>query len=336
MRFTHSIMFHHFHSNKHSPAPGSLSAEEFEEMLDWLGNRYNLVNANEYLLKFEKNCLQSNDICLSFDDALLCQFDVAVPVLRQRNIQAFFFVYSSVFSGNHELLEIYRYFRTTCFDNIDDFYKIFFSTAKSNLDKINASIAEGSYHTDSHEPTEKILRNVSLYQSTYETFKGLDYLAAFPFYSDNDKWYRYLRDQVLGIENHNSLMLDMIERESFDIQDAASLLWMKEENLNELHKEGHLIGLHSYSHPTQISKLIAAEQQDQYRRNMEHLEGLLGKGSIYSMSHPCGDYNADTLGLLTDMGIRIGFRSSLSVKEIKSPLEVPRDDHANIFKEMRK
>ena len=162
------------------------------------------------------------------------------------------------------------------------------------------------------------------------------YISDGMIYSNNDKWYRYLRDQVLGIENYKSLMLDMIERESFDIQDASSLLWMKEENLNELHKEGHLIGLHSYSHPTQISKLIAAEQQDQYRRNMEHLEGLLGKGSIYSMSHPCGDYNADTLGLLTDMGIRIGFRSSLSVKEIKSPLEVPRDDHANIFKEMRK
>ena len=59
MSFTHSIMFHHFHNNKHSPAQGSLSAEEFEEMLDWLSDRYNLVNANEYLLKFEKNCLQS-------------------------------------------------------------------------------------------------------------------------------------------------------------------------------------------------------------------------------------------------------------------------------------
>ena len=303
-------MFHHFHSNKQSPAQGSLSAEEFEEMLDWLSDRYNLVNANEYILKFEKNYLQSNDICLSFDDGLLCQFDVAVPVLRQRNIQAFFFVYSSVFTGNLELLEIFRYFRNSCFDNIDDFYRIFFNTVKSN--------------------------DESLYQSTYETFKDLNYLAGFPFYSDKDKFFRYLRDQVLGVENYNSLMLDMMQQESFDIQDAASLLWMKDENLNELHKEGHLIGLHSYSHPTQISKLTVAEQQGQYRRNMEHLEGLLGIGSICSMSHPCGDYNADTLGLLTDMGIRIGFRSSLSVKEIKSPLEVPRNDHANIFREMRK
>ena len=310
MSFTHSIMFHHFHSDKHTPAQGSLSAEDFEEMLDWLGNRYNLISANEYLLKFEKNNLQPNDICLSFDDALLCQFDVAVPVLRKRSIQAFFFVYSSVFTGNYELIEIFRYFRTSRFDHIDDFYRIFFNTVKS-IDE-------------------------SLYQSNFETFKNLNYLAEFPFYSDNDKYFRYLRDQVLGIENYNSLMLDIMQQESFNIQDSTSLLWMKDENLNELHKEGHLIGLHSDSHPTQISKLTVAEQQGQYWRNMEHLEGLLGIGSICSMSHPCGDYNADTLELLTDMGIRIGFRSSLSVKEIKSPLEVPRNDHANILREMRK
>jgi peptidoglycan/xylan/chitin deacetylase (PgdA/CDA1 family) len=309
MGFTRSIMFHHFHSSKHSPAQGSISAEEFEKMLDWLSERCNLVNANEYVLKFEKNCLQSNDICLSFDDALLCQFDVAVPVLRQRNIQAFFFVYSSVFTGNIEFLEIFRYFRTSCFDSINDFYRNFFKEVKS-LDE-------------------------SLYQSTYENFKVLDYLPGASFYSDNDKWFRYLRDQVLGVEKYNSLMINMMQRESFDIQAASSLLWMKNEHLKELHKEGHLIGLHSYSHPTQISKLTVEEQKEQYRRNMEHLEDLLGKGSIYSMSHPCGDYNAYTLGLLRDLGIRIGFRSNVNIKEIKSSLEIPRDDHAQIFREMR-
>jgi len=35
------------------------------------------------------------------------------------------------------------------------------------------------------------------------------------------------------------------------------------------------------------------------------------------------------------MGIQIGFRSSMSVKEIKSPLEIPRKDHSNVLREMR-
>ena len=50
------------------------------------------------------------------------------------------------------------------------------------------------------------------------------------------------------------------------------------------------------------------------------------------MSHPCGDYSACTLTILEGMKIDIGFRSDMSVKEDRSPLEIPREDHANIFR----
>ena len=53
------------------------------------------------------------------------------------------------------------------------------------------------------------------------------------------------------------------------------------------------------------------------------------------MSHPCGDYSACTLTILEGMKIDIGFRSDMSVKEDRSPLEIPREDHANIFREMQ-
>ena len=63
------------------------------------------------------------------------------------------------------------------------------------------------------------------------------------------------------------------------------------------------------------------------------MAGLIGK-PIRVMSHPCGDYNETTLGILKGMKIDIGFRSSMSVKEIPSPLEIPREDHANVYKDM--
>ena len=44
--------------------------------------------------------------------------------------------------------------------------------------------------------------------------------------------------------------------------------------------------------------------------------------------------NQDTLDILNSMNIEMGFRSSMSVTDIKSPLEIPRDDHSNVFKEM--
>lgn len=308
MSHTHAIMFHHFHDDTHVPVQGSLSAREFGEMLDWLSARYNMLGAREYLNAFEAGRLSDRDICLTFDDALLCQWDIAVPVLNARGLGAYFFVYSSVFTGQPDLLEVFRYFRTSQFKDIDEFYAKFFERAQ--------------------------LEDKAAYRAARETYLTLDYLSAFPFYSEADKWFRYLRDQLLGPEAYRRLMFALMDEAGYDIEEASSRLWMKDEHLKALHDGGHLVGLHSHTHPTQMSRLPAPVQADEYGRNLKHLEGVLGAGSIVSMSHPCGDYNDDTLSLLNGMGVRIGFRSSLSVPEIKSPLEIPRDDHANIYRAM--
>ena len=68
-------------------------------MIDWLSKKFKLLGAKEYLIKHNAGNLDSDDICLSFDDALLCQYDVALPVLNQKGLSAFFFVYSSALSG---------------------------------------------------------------------------------------------------------------------------------------------------------------------------------------------------------------------------------------------
>jgi len=300
-------MFHHFHNDKHLPAQGSLSSSDFSEMLDWLDDKFNLIGAKEYLERFEQSQLADNDVCLSFDDALLCQYDIAIPILQERGIDAFFLVYSSVFSGTPDNLEVFRYFRTNNFQGIDDFYSQFF-----NLVEI------------------EFRNELEQHRSNYQK---LNYLSAFPFYSENDKWFRYLRDQVLGTENYEKLMLQLMASKNFSPSEIIKDLWMSEDELKEISTQGHLVGLHSYSHPTQMSKLSYQEQYKQYKKNLEHLNTVVGE--VVCMSHPCGDYNDDTLKILEELGIRIGFRSSLSETTIKSKFEIPRDDHANIYKAMQ-
>ena len=308
MSFTRSIMFHHFHDEKHLPAQGSLNSSDFSQMLDWLSGRHNLIGAREYLEKFESAKLSENDICLSFDDALLCQYDIAIPVLEERSIEAFFFVYSSVFTGNPDNLEIFRYFRTNNFSGIEDFYNQFFELVASEL-------------------KDSLDQHLQVYSS-------LNYLSAFPFYTESDKWFRYLRDQVLGVQKYEQLMLRLMALKGFTPNDVIDDLWMSEDDLKDVANRGHLVGLHSYSHPTQISKLNYEEQYSEYKKNLDHLSSVVG--DVVCMSHPCGDYNEDTLTILDEMGIRIGFRSSLSENTIKGRFEIPRDDHANIYKAMQK
>jgi len=307
VNFSHAIMFHHFHGGKHLPSQGSLSARDFSEMLDWLGNRYNLIGAQKYLEKFENCLLADDDICLSFDDALLCQYDIALPILTKYNLDAFFFVYSSAFTANPDKLEIFRHFRTNNFMHIEDFYQHFFAIAEKELE------GELGQHI--------------------KVFENKDYLGAFPFYSKNDKLFRYLRDQVFGPDRYQKIMLWMMSERDFSPQDIAHGIWMSKNNLKDLAKDGHIIGLHSYDHPTQMSKLSFDEQYHQYSKNYSHLRSVVG--NVVSMSHPCGDYNSDTLNILESLELKIGFRSCLSEKKSLRKFEMPREDHANILKKMK-
>ncbi len=287
---------------------GSLSANDFSEMLDWLAERYNLIGAKAYVEKFQNAELGDNDICLSFDDALLCQYDIALPILDEKGIDAFFFVYSSVFTGAPDHLEIFRYFRTNKFSDIDDFYHQFFELTEAQADE-----------------------NLAQHR---QVFEDSSYLGAFPFYSENDRWFRYLRDQVLGPEKYEQMMFQLMNHKGFFPESVLADLWMSEDNLKDIASRGHLVGLHSFNHPTQMSKLSYQEQFDQYYKNLQHLNSIVG--DVISMSHPCGDYNDDTLQILDELGMKIGFRSSLSVPEIKGKFEIPRDDHANVYREMKR
>ena len=58
----------------------------------YLKENYNLVNADEFYYLVEKGKISENDCCVTFDDGIKSQFDIALPVLIKMNIQAFFFI----------------------------------------------------------------------------------------------------------------------------------------------------------------------------------------------------------------------------------------------------
>jgi hypothetical protein len=168
----YGAMFHHFHDGlKHKESQGSIGLEEFREILDFLGSNYEVLSPDEYLFRFEENGLKSNNVCLTFDDALKCQFDIALPELERRGLKAFFFVYSGAFSETPPPLEFYREFRNNYFDNIDDFYSGFFDLVD---------------HSFPHQYSKFLID----FSPTY--------LDAFPFYTLNDRKFRFIRDVVLG------------------------------------------------------------------------------------------------------------------------------------------
>lgn len=299
----HGIMFHHFHDARHPRGQGAMSADDLVRMIRQLG-RSHILDAEIWMERALTGRLAADDICFTFDDGLRCQCDVALPVLEDFGIKAFWFVYSSVFEGMLELLEVYRYFRSVEFEDIDDFYAVFLARASEMYPKeCEHGLAE---------------------------FDPDCYLVDFPIYTINDRIFRYLRNDVLGPEKYSRIMDPMIAAAGYDTEALCSLLWLTDEDLAALAARGHVIGLHSFSHPVQLERLPAHVQRREYRQNYAHLCSILA-APPQAMSHPCNSYNADTLSVLQDLGIRLGFRSNMA-RRGASLFEFPREDHANIMK----
>ena len=310
--FPHGIMFHHFHDETHPPSgQGSISAKEFEEILNFIGIG-NIIGPDDWIAKLSENKLKENDLCITFDDGLKSQYDICVPILEKYNLKCFWFVYSSVFEGKIGKLEIYTSFRTRYFKKIDDFYELFFSKYEnSDFEKIDKN------------RLESVVRKK---QSTY------------PFYSFNDIKFRFVRDEMLVKNEYEKLMDEIIQEKRIKIVDMKKNLWLTNSHLKILSKNGHEIGLHSYDHPTTLSKLSYEEQYKQYKKNCMHIKQVCNK-DVISMAHPSNSYSEYTLKILRQFNIVCGFRSNISPPERKkinpNPLEIGREDHTNILQKIR-
>jgi peptidoglycan/xylan/chitin deacetylase (PgdA/CDA1 family) len=303
----HGIMLHHFSSEKHITGQGAITGEELKSIIKFYGKN-RLVSANTWLEKAKNNTL-NDEICLTFDDALLSQYEVALPILESYGLTAFWFIYSSVLEGQYEILEIYRKYRTSCFPTITDFYNAFFKLISES--KFSASVS-------------KSLRN----------YNKNSYLKQFSFYSDDDRKFRYIRDVSLGTKSYTEAMALMLKKDGIDISKFSEDLWLNKEHVVQLAEKGHVIGLHSHTHPTALSQLPASIQEDEYKKNNQVLSKLANT-KISTVAHPNNSYNQNTLQILENLGVKVGFCSNMSKSE-HSSLEFPREDHSNIIKAITK
>ena len=300
----HGIMFHHLHHEGVRPyAQGSITSSEFKQIIEYIGLK-NILPANTWLEKAINNELREKEVCLTFDDSLKCQMEIAYPVLQKFGLTAFWFVFSSVFKGEINRLEIYKYFYNVYFPNFDTFYKIF-----------------KKYLLES--PINK------LYKKNYNKYLQSNYLIEFDIYGEKEREFRFYRDKILSRKEFETIMDNMMTDYDIDINIISKSLWMNNKDLLKLYSNNHIIGLHSFTHPTNIAQLDINKQQQEYIKNKEHILSVTSKEPI-AVSHPCGSYNNSTLEILDHLGIKIGFRSNFQ-KLKHTALEFPRVDHSHIL-----
>jgi peptidoglycan/xylan/chitin deacetylase (PgdA/CDA1 family) len=303
----HGLMFHRFHGFGERPSgQGSLSERELEAIVAFVGAP-NILTPAEWMARLARGELQASDLCLSFDDGLMSQYQVALPVLEKHGLKAFWFIYSAVFEGRLDRNEITNYFAVRHFDSFGAYVAEF-------LGRCRADVRRG------------------LRSPAYRRFAE-DLRAKAPFYSEDDLAYRFVRNALLTREEFEAAVDAMIEAKGLSVADLGRRLWLRDQELRELHRAGHEIGLHSYDHPFALARLPTAAQREQYERNRDHIRRVTG-AEVRSMSHPLNSYDEGTLALLGGLGIECGFRANMAPPPGKplnpGPLELAREDGTNL------
>jgi len=303
----HGLMFHHFHGPGHPPGQGSIDRETFADILEFVGLK-RILPAERWLELALAGKLPDGALCVTLDDGLPCQRDLAVPVLEALNLTAFIFPYSRAFEGWLDPLELHRYVRVHCYPDVDAFY--------AHFDAVLAASAHA----------EAAAR-------TLERFEPRAYYPECPFFSDGDKRFRYQRDEALGPSAYHELMGRLMDELGVAAADLRGKLCLGAGEIRALGERGHVVGLHTHSHPTNLAAMAPEAQRAEYADNLSALAGII-PGRPVVAAHPCGSYGPETLDILRDLGIKIAFRSNMNHPRRRG-LEWPRQNHANILIELR-
>lgn len=298
------ILFHQFHSSKSFyKSPGSLEKDNFYKFIK--NNIKRIKSPEEFL--YSKN----NDkiISLTFDDGLKCQHEIALDVLENFKIKAFFFIFSKFMDNEHFTVENIRYFTYKYFKSRDYFYKSFFKTYEDYFsDKLTFE-----------DKNSKILFKKYRKQSKY--------------YSNNDIIFKIARDNKLDSKKYTKVMLEMMKRKKIDLKSLTKKLYMSKKNIKNLSSLNHVIGLHSHSHDHQNYIYSFKEEFDDYKKNKNILEKIIKK-KIYCLSYPFGNYTNNSEKVLTKLNIKYAFcKNSLINNELKNKnYFLPRENISNLLK----
>ena len=78
--------------------------------------------------------------------------------------------------------------------------------------------------------------------------------------------------------------------------------------IQDLRRRGHVIGSHSYTHPTRMARCTSAQLDDEWRRSVAALSDILGEG-VDVASVPGGYYSRPVARAAARAGIRLLFNS---------------------------
>lgn len=300
-----TIVFYHYVRNVERTAfPGikALSVMDFEAQLDWLQQRFDIINGAAFERAVTSGTgFDAPTALLTFDDGFIDHYEHVFPVLRSRGLGGIFFVVGATLRPSPVLANVHKtHFLLSALGA-----QAFAAEAGSALAAEGVEVGpgrggrEGIYRYD-EAPDVRIKR-------------ALNYEAPYP-----------VADRVLSM---------LFERHIGDATGFARRLYLSGEQIREMAAGGMTIGFHTDTHPV-LSRLTEAEQAHELRDGPQMIRAITGQASV-PFCYPYGfphTYNADTLALLQESGYSMAFNTVRREAQVGTDarFELPRFDTRDV------
>lgn len=274
------VFYHYVRDVERTPFPGikALSVDRFRSQLDWLQERYEVVDGPT----FEDAVVSDRGFdrptaLLTFDDGFVDHYEHVFPLLRERDLGGIFFLSGATIGPKPRLLNVHRTHFLLSTLGADRFTSsVSEALAAAGVAVTAAGGREGVYRYD-EAPDVRIKRI-------------LNYEAPYP-----------IVDRVLS---------SLVDEHLGDAEAFARSLYLCEAQIAEMAAGGMTFGFHTETHPV-LSRLDRDAQRAELRRGVGLVRELTGQRGV-SLCYPYGfphTYNGDTLDVAAECGYSMAFNT---------------------------
>lgn len=298
------VMYHYVRDlqNTRYPAIKGLDVRLFREQLKYFKKHYNFITAAQLIDAYENGTeLPPKSLLLTFDDAYLDHYTCVFPLLDEYKAQGLFFVPVKAIM-NHEVLIVNKIHHVLAICDKD----------------ING-----------------LVQQVKTLLAPYE---GKDGVLTFDYYFDKlAVANRFDCKEVIFIKRllqvelqepiRSTIINQLFTQYVTDDEGAFSReLYMSEDQLKCMQRNGMIIGSHGYDH-FWLGSLSREEQLMELTQSVDFLKGLDVDMKTLSIGFPYGSHNEDTLDIARGFGFKLGFTTKVDVAStLDNCLMIPRLD----------
>lgn len=298
------VMYHYVRDlqNARYPAIKGLDVRLFREQLAYFKKHYHFITAAQLIDAYENGTeLPPKSLLLTFDDAYIDHYTCAFPLLDEYKVQGLFFVPVKAIM-NHEVLIV---------------------------NKIHHVLAVCDKHIND------LVEQVKSLLAPYEEKNGVQ---TFEYYFDklavanrfDCKEVIFIK-RLLQVELQEPVRSEIINQlfKQYVTDDEGAFsreLYMSEDQLKCMQRNGMIIGSHGYDH-FWLGALPKEEQLSELTLSVNFLKGLGVDMSTLTIGYPYGSHNEDTLDIARGFGFKLGFTTKVDVATATGDaLTIPRLD----------